>query len=293
MREFLTTRGDSGHKRGRAGYLESAYARVDVSLAKTPRQRSPVIFIRKAAIGGALSTKPGSPEEVDEEQDPEVLYHYTTQGGMLGIIESASLWATKVQYFNDSAEYHLTLRLAEKLVNEFARDGRHGIHSDGDRDVLLSEIKSTEQANVFVISLSALSDSLSQWRAYGSPSSAFAIGFRRADLKVIAEAIDWQLFKCVYVPEEHRRLVGQAIKTAMESSPIENAGRILRAQLTALAPRMKHHSFEEEDERRIVSPLLPEQFGFNFRLGRFTPLPYVSLPTTRFDKAHRQSRKSS
>ncbi len=219
----------------------------------------------------------------DANDDPRLLYHCTNQAGMLGILQSASLWATKIQYFNDSAEYHLTLRLAERLIHDFARERRYALHSDEERDALLDEVRSIEQANIFVISLSALSDSLSQWRAYGTPSSAFAIGLRRSDLEFIAEEIGWQVFKCVYVPEDHRRLVGRAVETAMQSPPVSTAGRVLRHELTTLAPRMKHPSFEEEEEWRIVSPALPEEFGFGYRVGRFTPVPYVSLPTIRPD----------
>lgn len=221
--------------------------------------------------------------EPDEESPPEVLYHYTNQGGLLGIIESASMWATKIQYFNDSAEYHLTLRLAERLVHDFVREGRYRISSDADRDSMLSSIKSIEQANLFVISLSSLNDSLSQWRGYGSPSSSFAIGFRHSDLEFIAEEIDWRVFRCVYRPEQHRRLVGQIVTKAMKSDSVREADSILRGQLQALAPRMKHYSFEEEDEWRIVSPVLPEQVNLSFRAGRFTPIPYVGFPTVRFD----------
>jgi hypothetical protein len=42
---------------------------------------------------------------------PETLYHYTTQDGLLGIIQSRSLWATNVSYMNDSTEFDLFLGL--------------------------------------------------------------------------------------------------------------------------------------------------------------------------------------
>jgi hypothetical protein len=106
---------------------------------------------------------------------------------------------------------------------------------------------------------------------------------RRADLEFIAEGIDWQLFRCVYVPEDHRKLVGRAVANAMQSASAALGGNVLREELTSIAPRVKHPSFEEEDEWRIVSPVLPEEFGFSYRVGRFTPVPYVPLPITRHD----------
>jgi hypothetical protein len=41
---------------------------------------------------------------------PEFLYHYTSQDGLLGIISSASLWATNISYMNDATEFHRPLR---------------------------------------------------------------------------------------------------------------------------------------------------------------------------------------
>ena len=35
------------------------------------------------------------------------LYHYTSQRGLLGILENKKIWATNIHYLNDSAElYH-------------------------------------------------------------------------------------------------------------------------------------------------------------------------------------------
>lgn len=32
---------------------------------------------------------------------PTVLYHYTSQVGLLGILQKKELWATQIQYLND------------------------------------------------------------------------------------------------------------------------------------------------------------------------------------------------
>jgi hypothetical protein len=38
---------------------------------------------------------------------PDTLYHYTGQLGLLGMTQTRELWATKIQYMNDAAEFHL------------------------------------------------------------------------------------------------------------------------------------------------------------------------------------------
>ena len=35
------------------------------------------------------------------------IYHYTTQEGLIGIIEKRSIWATQIQYLNDTQEFKL------------------------------------------------------------------------------------------------------------------------------------------------------------------------------------------
>src|SRR5215469_16252150 len=47
---------------------------------------------------------------------PDCLYHYTDQLGLLGIIEKRELWATKVQYMNDSTEFGLAVELAKTRI---------------------------------------------------------------------------------------------------------------------------------------------------------------------------------
>src|SRR5229473_5273124 len=50
---------------------------------------------------------------------PEFLYHYTSQDGLLGIIESRSLWATNISYMNDATEFGLSVRLIrDRLLRE-------------------------------------------------------------------------------------------------------------------------------------------------------------------------------
>lgn len=39
------------------------------------------------------------------ETPPEILYHYTDQTGLLGIIQSREIWATHHQCLNDTQEF--------------------------------------------------------------------------------------------------------------------------------------------------------------------------------------------
>jgi hypothetical protein len=52
-----------------------------------------------------------------EKMPPAVLYHYTGQVGILGIVKTAELWATKIQYMNDATEFGLALAMARKKLD--------------------------------------------------------------------------------------------------------------------------------------------------------------------------------
>src|SRR6266568_442547 len=45
------------------------------------------------------------------------LYHYTSQEGLLGILSSKTLWATRIQSLNDSTEFAYTLALLKKAFD--------------------------------------------------------------------------------------------------------------------------------------------------------------------------------
>ena len=53
------------------------------------------------------------------------VYHYTTLGGLLGILQSQSLWCTQYSFMNDSSEVLLfKTRLVELLVPTIAKNYR-------------------------------------------------------------------------------------------------------------------------------------------------------------------------
>lgn len=63
-----------------------------------------------------------------EEMPPDILYHYTTQEGLLGILKAKQepldqragvvLWATKIQYMNDASELVTPLRMADEILQQ-------------------------------------------------------------------------------------------------------------------------------------------------------------------------------
>src|SRR6266849_4114272 len=56
---------------------------------------------------------------------PDILYHYTGQIGLLGIVEKAEVWATKIQYMNDATEFGVALRLARQWLENIVSNTNH------------------------------------------------------------------------------------------------------------------------------------------------------------------------
>ena len=44
---------------------------------------------------------------------PDLLFHYTTAVGLMGIIGSGKIWTTKIQYMNDNSELQLAFDCKE------------------------------------------------------------------------------------------------------------------------------------------------------------------------------------
>ena len=49
---------------------------------------------------------------------PEILYHYTSQTGLKGMLNKKTIWASKIHYLNDSKEFALALKLARNELTE-------------------------------------------------------------------------------------------------------------------------------------------------------------------------------
>jgi hypothetical protein len=146
------------------------------------------------------------------EPPPAMLYHYTRQPGLLGIVQSRSIWATKTQYLNDSQEYRHAFDMARREIDDLTSTAEH----DAQRAFyarVSSAFDRVRDLTFFVASLSEDRDRLSQWRAYGSPGDAFAVGFTAAHLTRRAEDAGWQLVKCVYAEAAQRQLIRDVVRS--------------------------------------------------------------------------------
>ncbi len=236
-----------------------------------------------------------------ELKPPEVLYHYTGQIGLLGIIEKGELWATKIQYMNDTTELNLSLSMAYEILDAKI-DGYSGKESGGEREAcetLRRSLDGLNDINIFATCFCEDGDLLSQWRGYAEAGGGSAIGFDSHALEELASPNRFTLGKCIYDPVQQRAIMEEAITHRIKEQlagqterswtfkPLDHGK--LAEDLFRIGVFFKDQKFDEEKEWRLVSPVLTFREALYFRPGRSMITPYYkisignkgSLPITR------------
>jgi len=228
------------------------------------------------------------------EKCPALLYHYTTQKGLLGIIQSKKIWATHHQFLNDTQEYLHAKNLVAKELAERCTT------APPDALLLLNEMRASldgpgnEDVSLFVASFSEYGDSLSQWRAYGGSTSGFALGFAGDQLDLPER---FTIARCIYKPEMQYDVVNSLIADVLGRPQVPVVGALnaklivqtgLLMELHRFALFFKHEKFHEEREWRIVSPVMmgvapsypvpDEETELRFKEGKSMPTPYRCIP---------------
>jgi len=228
------------------------------------------------------------------ENPPPIVFHYSTRLGLIGIIESQSVWATHIRFLNDSSEYSYTASLALKMADAI----RPTIINPTEREAFERFLKNLSElefsTHYFVFSLSEDGDLLSQWRAYGNPGDCYSLGFESEGIRAIAEANQGLFRKCIYGPAKQQSLLSTVMEDALSEiraglrenlDPDEiqaNLGE-LQGRVNLFATYFKDQAFSEEAEWRLILPFELGKTLVKFRAGRSLVTPYVSVSTSLHD----------
>ncbi|KGE02911.1 DUF2971 domain-containing protein [Pseudohaliea rubra] len=216
----------------------------------------------------------------------ETLYHYTSLAGVLGIVGSAELRASDIRYMNDSTELRHTLDL---LGRQVTRRILAGVDNPALLNAFLEWLSHRVVSGpmLFGASFRANGNLLSQWRGYSVHGKGVSLGMAPAHILASAEAQDFQVGRCIYAPSEQDRLIGNIID-AVEQLGAAFAGeergenpwlplfQRIEGDLLRIAAVLKHPAFEEEQEWRIVSPVITDVASDRvaFREGSSMLIPY-------------------
>ncbi|UZJ46175.1 DUF2971 domain-containing protein [Marinimicrobium sp. C6131] len=229
-------------------------------------------------------------DELNSNPIPTELFHYTSQAGLIGIIETNSIWASKIHYLNDSTEFELALNLVKEVLNEKRKKVRT-TPSRKKIDCFLENIKSIGSTNVCVASLSENRDLLSQWRAYGGGSGGYSIGVKAQNIAKNVMNRGFSLLKCEYDENKQlslaRMLVSECLAENVDTEIVKfnrgvptldfSAGSEFKRKLSLLASVLKHKTFKEESEWRLVSQEPISAQDLKFRPGISTVTPYIPV----------------
>lgn len=115
---------------------------------------------------------------LDAQPPPPIIYHYTNDVGLKGILETGQLWLTDIFSLNDPSELTHGFSVAiNALTSKVANDSAVGQKFAKNFAAFAQQGAIRKTAHFFMCSFSSSGDDLGQWRAYADNGRGFALGF--------------------------------------------------------------------------------------------------------------------
>jgi hypothetical protein len=232
---------------------------------------------------------------------PEVLYHYTTAYGLLGIVGSTSFWMTSLRYMNDQSE----LQYARELVRAVLDDKVKEYERNPTLIEFFRRIRETFDPfgygnEVFATCFCEDGNLLSQWRGYGGKGGGYALGFDFFHLTRLLSR-PCVLRRVLYDVQQQRAIVESTTErfcdllraVAADSSAEDALPKFCQSFSSVVGEYLfsfKHQDFREEREWRLVTALAsnftiqpePEKRVVRFRSFGGNIIPFCEV---KFDNA--------
>jgi hypothetical protein len=216
------------------------------------------------------------------------LHHYTSGHGLLGIIGSGSIWATKIQYMNDSKEFVHAIELADRSIRT-RKAAQSNERFSALCDALIEHLERISGMAFYVACFSEVEDSLSQWRGYCPSGFGYSIGFDGDKLREIATPQGFSLQQCIYSRRDQDQAatqwVDKTLASLTNSCPsteeprlfCEKAVGVFLDDLIKFAPYMKDKAFSDEREWRLVALISDNDPRVQLRPGKSMLVPYAPI----------------
>jgi hypothetical protein len=233
------------------------------------------------------------------EKAQGLLYHYTTAQGLIGILESNSLWASNVSYMNDLSELRYTKKLLDEEMMKAVQDD-----PESDRIAFKNVFNIViDGFNAYACCFCENGDQLSQWRAYSDSGTGYALGFDESQLQA---KLDGVLGTIIYQRDKQLKSIMPTIKKAAVESrkwgEKHGQDRTQRKQFIMETIRkllwdslafffvFKDPAFEEERESRliIVNNTVEKLDHVRFREMRGTVVPFIELKVKQSETGNKE-----
>ncbi len=219
---------------------------------------------------------------------PDIIYHYTNVGGLIGIISSGRLWATSTSYLNDKNEIYHAKRIIKSEITSFAENGGE-ISKEIIRRVANNYDDSSIINDYYIVCFCENGDLLSQWRSYSSNGEGFSLGIHSKLIGQSPSSPYIRLRRVIYdelIQRQHVRLIlneifslierayGQASIASLDQQTILPAlCSLISSHLNECSFTFKDSSFAEEKEWRMI--FSPQRQDVRFRQSGNLLTPYV------------------
>lgn len=210
---------------------------------------------------------------VQARRKHQLIYHYTSQDGLLGIIQEKILRVSSIRHLNDSAEFIYAIEIVRSWLTSYGE-------SDPTWEEFIERMPKyfdiVKEVDCQVGSFSEERDQLSQWRAYTGGGVGYSIGFDFGMLKAFADAQGFELIRCLYKRDEHNELADRVVKKVQKTlneHSVDGALAVCAHEVLGIAPRVKHPSFAEEREWRLTREVNLEE-KVKLRPGKSMLVPY-------------------
>ena len=239
-------------------------------------------------------------KQIPNVPDDTIIYHYTSPEGLLGITKGNCLWATDINYLNDSSElryiYILVNHIVQMNLNKWNPDFCSKILNLCDpwieRYDLSNRLLFSYKTDSYVISFSLDQDNLNMWKCYTKTrnSMGYNIGFQKKELvATVVGLIHLVSGKVMYDKVQQEKILTDLL-SKYESLYIQYISESKRNRIFPMIENLlndlgiffKHHAFYDENEFRIVLrdhilPRNPGLYQIDYRIKDGVFIPYTKL----------------
>jgi len=212
-------------------------------------------------------------DTVESQEPPKIIYHYTSDDGLRGILETGQLWLSDIFNLNDPSELSHGFSHAVNILNGKAAEGPPESQVFAKHFSAFHQAGMQGSAHYFVCSFSADGNDLGQWRAYADNGRGYALGF---DAKALEDVFTKEngvaipnnctfsvTYKDAVIAEFHRQMIDSmfglislphgknmestALHAHMKELSVTLSVHVLRAALF-----FKHEAYRNETEYRFL-----------------------------------------
>lgn len=221
------------------------------------------------------------------EMDDNLIFHYTTSDGIIGILKNQKLWLSLVNLQNDSSELALIADLLPIAIADLKKE----YDFDETTMRLLDELPNTNKPypiidNVFTLSFSRDGNSMNLWKSYTGNKAGFSIGFDKKLLDKVIDANLCYMNVCEYDAVKQVELLKSEIIDYFESIRNEVSDYVwkdihLSWKVYSCAPILKSAHFSDEKEIRVIHNVRfideVRKKAFKYRANRGLLVPYFEI----------------